>query len=284
MEKSVFGHINQGNTTVSEQDINLALLKLPSEFRQKWRDKFDDADDLSICMMDLNEFLKKRDELFISSVEVDPNLSETVKKEVGVVVESIKRTFGDTNYFLGNGYTAEVYEMPIAPHLCVKYIHNQNAYNENNHMRVEYNLLSSLRDVKYGRVRTPAPAFLRIHPSEGHTYGMEKVKGKSLSQILEKPEESMELIKVCKALNRDEIIGQMEGYIKLMHENKITHNDLFMRNIMVDTSGNFFVIDFGKAKLEDLGDNHDDEKRRDLFLARNEISLFFRGIDNLSIK
>lgn len=284
METRVFEQGNQENKTISEQDINLALLKLPQEFRQKWRDKFDDADDLSLCMLDLNEFLKRRNEVFISSVEIDPNLSETIKSEVRAVIDSINRTFGDTNYFLGNGYTAEVYEMPIAPHLCVKYIHDQNAYNENNHMRVEYNFLSSLRDINYGNVRSPGPAFLRIHPSDGHVYGMEKVNGKSLSQILEKPEENMELIKVCKGLDGDEIISQMEGYIKLMHENKITHNDLFMRNIMVDINGNFFVIDFGKAKLEDLGDNHDDEKRRDLFLARNELALFFKHLDKINIK
>jgi tRNA A-37 threonylcarbamoyl transferase component Bud32 len=188
------------------------------------------------------------------------------------------------NYFLGNGYTAEVYELPIAPHLCVKYIHDQQAYNENNHMRVEYDFLCRLYDLSEKNIRTPIPAFLRIHPSKGHAYGMEKVNGKSLSQILEKPDENEGLINIVHEMDKNEVLTAMKAYIEKMHDMKITHNDLFMRNIMLDRDGNFFVIDFGKAKHEDLGEDREEERKRDLFLANNEISLFFNKIDKLEIK
>ncbi len=259
------------------------IATLPSEIAHKWLNEYEDMDESTSAFFDrFQSFLRMRHEALNKTVEMEDGLSDELRKEVNSVTDIIRNTFGDMNYFLGNGYTAEVYEFPIAPHLCVKYIHNQDAYNENNHLRVEYGFLEELRTFTHGGVRTPVPYFIRIHPSEGHSYGMERIIGKSLSQILEKPEENLELVLMVKNMNRKDVEDRLIGYVSAIYEQfHITHGDLFLRNIMLDESGEFRVIDFGKAKYEELGEDNERFAREDKGTLTSEIRTFFAKIDKL---
>lgn len=179
--------------------------------------------------------------------------------------------------------TAEVYEVVGHPQLCWKFVTSQDKYNENNHVRVEFNLLSKMRSFQCGRVRTPTPYFLRIHPRDGHSFGMERVDGKNLSQILERPNESPELIAVAKEIDRERLLHELTDFIHAMHSVKaITHGDLFQRNIMLDHAGQIFIVDFGKGKFHDM-----DTKARDLLeetdlaTINSEVRSFFASIDKI---
>lgn len=277
-------NVDIGNL-LKERDFYRKLESLPPELAHIWRDKFEELDEVTDYFYhQFEQFCTLREQALDKNLELDENLSDEVRVEIETVKKVIRETFGDPNQFLGNGYTAEVYSLPIAPHLCVKYIYNQEAYNQNNHIRVEHDFLVELRSFRESGVRTPVPYFVRIHPSEGHSYGMERIDGKSLSQILERPADNLELIKMLKTLNREQVKQNLLKYVTAMHETfKITHGDLFQRNLMVDREGNFYVIDFGKAKREEIGEDHEGRRKSDTATLTSEIGLFFDAIDNLEL-
>lgn len=273
-------------TAMSEQSFLTRVAKLPNEMAMKWREAFDDLfpEDEAAFFDDFDAFLAKRELALGVSLEIEPNLSEEIVAECLETDREIQRTFGDPHYFEGNGKVAEVYRVPVAPHLCVKFVHNQEAYNEGNHFRKEEGFLRDLREHEVEGIRTPIPYFLRIHPGEGHSYGMEKIDGKSLSQILERKAENVELIKILKEMDGREIEKRFIKYMKSVHDTfKITHGDLFLRNLMLDREGNFFVIDFGKSEVEEIGEDHEIRRNSDMAILRSELRQFFKEIDNIEI-
>lgn len=274
---------------IEEDNFERALASLPKEIADRWQkdweEEFDNLGEISDDFYHrFYRLLTLREQALDRTLELDEGISEEVRLEIEGVKRVVRETFGDPNHFLGNGYTAEVYALPIAPHLCVKYIHDQQAYNENNHIRVEHDYLAELRDFKVAGVRTPLPYFVRIHPSEGHSYGMERIQGKSLAQILERPADNLELVALMKTLDRETVKNNLLAYVTSLHETfKITHGDLFQRNLMVDGEGNFYIIDFGKAKREEIGEDHEARRKVDIATITSEIGVFFKSIDKLEI-
>lgn len=266
-----------------EKIIESMIRFLPAPLQERWRSAYYDAEEPERVVADLRSFMEERRRVALDAVEVSPDLTEELREEVVKVIESIRNAFGNTSYFLGNGATAEVYLLPLAPHVCTKYIVSQEKYNEGNHIRKEFEILSDIRLLSVDNVRAPKPIFLRIHPSEGHSYGMERVDGSSLSVILEKPSDNRSLVEIAKKMDREKAIASILAYVKEMHAKKLIHGDLFQRNIMLDKSGNFFVIDFGKASYEEIGEDKEDAMRRELSTAENEMRLFFKGIDNIEV-
>lgn len=273
----------------NERDFLRTLDQLPKEFSEVWEKKYYDIEDPENTEAFFNEFntyfYKRELALAGDSIEIHEDVqSVDILKEILEVHKSIKHTFGDPNFFLGNGATAEVYTLPIIPNICVKYISDQERYNENNHMRVEYEFLNLLHDFEVDGVRAPHPYFIRIHPSEGHSYGMERIRGESLSRILEEPEKNIELITILKEKDRQEVRDSLVAYVAALHKKfKVTHNDLFQRNIMVDTAGHFYIIDFGKAKHEQIGEDHEVYQKSDIEKVSTSINNFFKGIDEIDI-
>jgi tRNA A-37 threonylcarbamoyl transferase component Bud32 len=262
-----------------ERDFLRKLALLPDEIAKRWREEYENLPEMTTeFFARFNQFCTLRDQAMDGSLELDENISDEIRLEIEGVKKVVRETFGDPQHFLGNGYTAEVYELPIAPHLCVKYIHDQEAYNQNNHIRVEHDFLAELRNFSVEGVRSPLPYFIRIHPSEGHSYGMERIQGKSLSQILERPADNLELITMLKMLDGEAVKKSLLSYVTALHDTfKITHGDLFQRNIMVDGQGNFFVIDFGKAKREEIGEDHEGRRKTDIATLTSEIGVFFNA-------
>lgn len=273
---------------IKERNFYKQLKDLPQDFANSWREKYDneiEEEEIDEFLAEFYEFVKKRNLVLAgSSIEINADTDPIIKEEILRVQESIKKTFGDHNFFLGNGATAEVYLLPIAPSLCVKYISEQEAYNDNNHIRKEYQFLEELHDTEVAGVRTPHPYFVRIHPSEGHSYGMERIDGENLSRILEDPEVNVDLIKLLKEKDRKQVELSLLEYIESIHTRfKITHNDLFKRNIMVDRAGNFYIIDFGKAKEEEVGEDHEIFRTSDIARLTSEIRSFFERVDEIDI-
>lgn len=276
---------NEGQEA-QEETFRKKLAQLPRELSQIWLLRYENLedDDDDVFFQNFETFLNNRNRVSLKTLEIHPDTSKMIQEEILFVHESIRNTFGDPNYFLGNGRTAEVYTLPVAPHLCVKYITNQQAYNENNHMRVEYSFLDRLHAFDAAGVRTPRPYFIRIHPSEGHSYGMERIMGENLSRILEKPSENRELIYMLRRMNRKEVEKKLVSYIQLLHQSfKITHNDIAKRNIMVDQKGNLYIIDFGKAKQEEIGEDHNQYRNSDIARTVSEIRHFFQSLDKIDI-
>ena len=250
----------------------------------RWINEYDETDPLDSKKFfeRFDTFLKKREDALFS-LDIPPGLDDRLVEEIKQFDKNITLSFGNASLFQGNGATAETYQIMGHPGICVKFITNQSRYNENNHMRLEFALLDKVRNIKVGRVRAPSGYFLRIHPRDGHSFGMEKVQGKTLSQITEKPGEYAELVAVAKGLDVDSVVADLRAFVERMHkEGGITHNDLFDRNLMLDRDGTVFVIDFGKAaQYESNAPMRDIEEQRDLAVAENSVRSFFAKIDNL---
>jgi len=229
-----------------------------------------------------SSFLEKRRNA-LNAIDIPQDTDPQLAQELRDFDAKVARSFGKPDLFLGNGATAEVYEMLGHPTICVKYITDQGRYNEGNHMRTEFGFLKDLRGFTYGNVRTPTPYFLRIHPKDGHSYGMERIYGKSLSQILEKPLDAIDLIAVAKTLDRNKVIDEVRIFLDGMHARGVTHNDLRARNIMLGIDGSIVIIDFGKGKKDETEARHTAFSENDRAAAIGEIRQFFRKIDNINI-
>lgn len=260
-----------------------------AQLAQKWEDEYDrlleenaTEETCAAFFKKFADFKEKRAEALASTTipeDLDPQIAEQIKLfDKGVVA-----SFGRVDLFQGNGGTAEVYEVSGFPTICVKFITNQKSYNENNHLRTEFKFLSAVSDLQQGSARIPMPYFLRIHPKEGHSFGMEKVNGKNLSQLLERPELSPELMALAKQVDRKKVLEDLLQLLTAIHERGLTHNDAYLRNVMLDQDGTFFLIDFGKAQQNENEEAHEDRRKRDVATLRSEMSRFFKEIDNITI-
>lgn len=253
---------------------------------EEWVDEYiqlaDSLDSLQEFYDKLLSFKEKRNDALIS-LEFAPGYTETEKEGFREFDSLTRSSFRRPDSFLGNGATAEVYSMSGNETFCVKFITDQERYNENNHMRREFDYLSRVHEhTKNGVVTTPYPIFLRIHAKEGHSYGMEKIKGASLSQITERPEQYEELITRAREVDREQVEADLLSFVKEMHATGVVHCDLFSRNLMIDINGRFYVIDFGKAKIMIDESDLEDQRKRDFVTAQQSLSEFFSAIDLLT--
>ena len=167
--------------------------------------------------------------------------------------------------------------------ICIKFITDQEMYNQNNHIRVEYERLKQTHAATAGEtVGVPHPVFLRIHAKEGHSYGMEKINGANLSQLTEYPDKYPDVIAIAKTVDREASQKDLATFVRKMHEGGVTHGDLFRRNLMLDTSGRLFVIDFGKAKIIEYAGDREEARKSDLYTADLALKEFFAELDKLS--
>ncbi|MCF7898377.1 MAG: protein kinase [Candidatus Pacebacteria bacterium] len=262
-----------------DDELESLLTQLPKELRSKWEDK---AYNLNVdeAILLIRKVLSDRgvakETMFteIGKIE-DPVL----KEEVRVAVKTVEGSFGNPSLFVGNGSVAEVYEIPEAPHVCVKYLVNPLMAKEHgNNFREESQYLDDMNGFVVDGIRVPNLLF--YHTSDfGTCFGMEKINGKSINLIAEKPE-SVDYLDVIKRQNMMEVISRMRNFIMRMHkEKKIVHRDLTARNIMVDKNGDWYVIDFGKAKRIEIGDDSTDlSENSDASTVENAIRGLFAKI------
>jgi tRNA A-37 threonylcarbamoyl transferase component Bud32 len=275
--ESFGGNVESDN---DEQELTLLLAKLPLEIRTHWQKK---ADELALdeAIELVREAVKNRNEakekIFTELGDIE---NPELKEEVRSVIRAIETTFGDTNYFVGNGSVAEVYHMPYAPHVCVKYlVHPEKAREHGNNFREEKDYLEDLHRFTVDGIRVPDVYF--YHMSDfGTCFGMENIDGLSLDRIIENPE-GIDFLDVIASQKQEDVIQRMRNFITRMHkEKKIVHRDLSPRNIMVDKEGNWYVIDYGRARRIEIGDDTTDvSETTDIASAENAIRQLYAKID-----
>lgn len=235
------------------------LDSLPQELKKLWKQKIGDPvaeDDIDEAIVTIENVLLKRKEaketLFTSINEIK---DEELKEEVRTAIQQVERSFGNPALFVGNGSVAEVYYLPQAPHVCVKYLVNPDKAREHgNNFREESEHLHNMRGLTVEDVRVPDLFFYHMS-NFGTCFGMEKIEGKSINLITENPE-CIDYLSVLQAQDMNDVLRRMKKFISKMHsEKKLVHRDLTARNIMVDKNGKWYVIDFGRAKKIEIGDS-----------------------------
>lgn len=260
----------------------IVLLETQGLKMKQWSDAYEALPESTVAFEEfydsLQSFKEKRQDA-LASLEFSSELLPIEIEKIRQFDRDVMSSFKDFDNFLGNGATAEVYGMSSNDAVCVKFITDQARYNENNSIRVEYDRLSQVyHETKLNSVRVPTPYFLRIHAKDGHAFGMEKIHGASLSQLLDSPDQYPELIAMALSLDSASLEKEILTFISLMHKAGVTHCDMYKRNIMLDETGQLRVIDFGKAKIIDFEGDREDERKSDLFNARQSLQDFFNKI------
>lgn len=276
----------KNNIESMEESFGLKVEKLPKELYQKWNDEYESLEEVEKYdfFNRFHVFYRKRTSALTSQSDVNPEAPEEIKEKIYLVTKSINESYFSLNDRLGEGRTAVVVIHPDTEEICVKYIKDVSLYGTDIHLNLEYERLKDLQFFTVDGIRTPLPYFVDINTNLHHLYGMERVMGNSLAQIVEQPEENIDLIKLALSLDREDVLKRLVNYIKTMHQEfKITHNDLARRNIMLDNSGNFFVIDLGKSKYEDFGEDHEIYRDYDIKTLKTEVNEFFAILDTIDI-
>jgi tRNA A-37 threonylcarbamoyl transferase component Bud32 len=106
-----------------------------------------------------------------------------------------------------------------------------------------------------------------------------------LDRIMEKPE-SIDFLDVITSQKQEDVIRRMKNFIKEMHaQKKMVHRDLSPRNIMVDRGGNWYVIDYGRARRIEIGDDTTDvSESSDIAGAENAIRQLYAKLVDTSSK
>ncbi len=253
---------------------------------QKWNDEYEalpyEIEAFDRFYEKLQDFNDRREDA-LTLFEFPSDISPETCDQIRQFDRDVMRAFQYKENRLGNGATAEVYAMNENDALCIKFITNQEQYDKNNHIRVEYERLHQAYEATRGQaVGLPHPMFLRIHVKEGHSYGMEKINGASLSQLADTPEKYPEVIAVAKKVDRVKMKADLKAFLDCMHEGGVTHGDLYMRNLMIDMAGRLYVIDFGKAKIMDFKGDREDARKSDIYTAGIALQEFFNELDKLN--
>jgi tRNA A-37 threonylcarbamoyl transferase component Bud32 len=272
-----FGNSAAQESESKEHELEVLFSKLPEELRARWKERTDELN-VDAAIQFVREVIKNRNEakekIFTEVHDIE---NPELKEEVRSIISHIENTFGNHDHFLGSGTIARVYSMPYAPHVCVKYILEDMLAKHGNTMRQEVEYMTEMRNFLVAGIRIPKVYFK--HTLDLSCFGMERIDGMSLDQIIANPHDCDFLEKI-KEQDMTEVIGKMKKFIETMHKDmKLVHRDLLERNIMVDREGNWYVIDFGKAKRIEIGDTTTDlSEATDFPTAENAIRKLFRAI------
>jgi tRNA A-37 threonylcarbamoyl transferase component Bud32 len=277
MQKASSPEISEGQ---KEQELESMLKSLPQELSETWRRKVEELDSFDEGIALVRNFNLERSsvkEKIFTKIHTIHN--EQVKEEVRELIRNIGSNFGNPDNFLGEGTVGKVYRTSYAPHVCVKYITESNMLEKHgNTMHQEIQYLDDLDNFSVEGIRVPQVYF--EHMSDHITcFGMETIDGKSIDQIIARPDDC-DFIEEIKKQDMKEVLRRMKLFIERMHEEiKIVHRDFATRNIMVDRQGNWYVIDFGKAKRIEIGDTSTDmSQATDFPSAENAIRKLFAVI------
>lgn len=258
---------------------------LPLELAERWQNEYDNLEDPEDAdfFKRFNSFLEKRKQIHTPNLEFAPETPDDIVKEIILLREEIVGIYGNSAAFLGAGRTAETYIHPKCLKVCIKFIKDVESYTKTDiPLYKEYERLRDLQNFEFASVRTPVPYFESTNGE--HLYGMERIMGNTLIQIMQEPDKNIDLVKLAKTLDRKIVLDNLISYVKEMHVKfKITHNDLEVINIMLGNNGNFYIIDFGKSKYEEIGEDHELNRDKDISNVKIAVQEFFNRIDILEI-
>jgi|AntRauTorckE6833_2_1112554.scaffolds.fasta_scaffold07133_1 serine/threonine protein kinase len=158
---------------------------------------------------------------------------------------------------IGRGNSAKVYVDSKFPSLCYKVIHNgRNVHTPEGEAKF-LDEVNKLTNESVGTPNTEATFFFEYPESKDgercSTLVMQRIYGMSLQEIINKqqfpegaePTSREDFSKLRKTFRN------VREFIQAMNKQLgIYHNDLYLRNVMLDENWRWWVIDFGEATKE----------------------------------
>ena len=236
-----------------EEEIEDLLNQFPIELRTEWEHKILHLDGkrsknvLNVALQERKKALDKND----GHISGDPS----IKEEIDIVVQEIEALSHLNLNVLGEGNFGCVYQSPHSEKVCIKFLTDQ--VQTEFHEKViekEAQYLKSMYQFVVDGVRTPY-AYFKGTKKYPYYIGMEKINGKSLFAIMEDKDNNQELVDVIKRQKKEDVILRIKNFLEQMYiVKKIVHKDVHPGNIMIDTEGNWYVIDFGLSREREFGD------------------------------
>ena len=266
-------------TNQSTEDLFFALVDtLDAETRKATKFKkiladAEDSGDYENGLKHLQQFKTLRDRTLDKVTIKEADGHELPPDAIKNMMDQIQFAMSVPEKFLGNGATAEVFTLRRHPDvlnelICAKVIRDYSRYAEGLSTTSEMSVLASVRNLIVEGVRSPVPLFA-FSSMRLNGFVMEHLDAVNFRRILEGQTTEGFKDELPERFDLDEYFGRLRAYVKELHGQGIMHNDLHLRNMMIDRrTGLPRVIDFGKAVLErDLDKSKtslEEEAKRDL--------------------
>lgn len=232
---------------VSDQDVvDMLIGEFPSELHQRLEEEIDDMDEQTAEDFLIRKLTARKESLVEWSVEELSHVVEISHDVPLAVLASIEEASQDEHEnLLGAGQNGKVYKSVRKEYACYKVLFLQRARElQSSILReamLQYQAHQALRDVP-DAARVPEVLGFVEHP-DVLAIMMGRVEGSSVLDILEGkaflPEQ----------FDLDVCFDKLETAVRHLNEHGIYHRDLSNNsgNILIDTNGDPWIIDFGVA-------------------------------------
>jgi tRNA A-37 threonylcarbamoyl transferase component Bud32 len=248
--------------------INQEVLQKPLEGNEDIFESFDR--DMPTELVQTNIVECKREnrnfgeslQFFIKLLEKRKNTwkidgAERHKEEAIITINLLSSARFDQSLFLGRGNAGYVFTAPETEGgYCIKYLHNPSR--QATTIEGEYIILSDVNSIAhtFEALKVPqAHCMAKNIDGTKNFFTMKKITGLTLEQLVEFPSKRSSEYpdftneKIIEILDDKNLQETLVRDISKIHSSGVIHGDIHPRNIMLDSSGTFFLIDFGNAVI-----------------------------------
>jgi uncharacterized protein (UPF0297 family) len=243
------------------------LMKLPPSLISEELKKGMEDGELSdeVITEELQKIFENRESVLTESHVYDSSFSENVGDRKEAFFESLVALLSEKGNRIGSGTTAEVMKTEALNQetgntisLAIKYLLTPNEGTLSAQMEsavlAEVERIKTVEEIENGEnlkyISVPHPYF-HFKNSKIRCYGMQQIMGFDLEgdfSYIENKASRKELIRKVAEIDIDQINKELETFFKKMHEYCL-HGDVKPKNLMLDTDGKFYLIDFGQSRL-----------------------------------
>jgi tRNA A-37 threonylcarbamoyl transferase component Bud32 len=253
-ETSLFEFLDNNLTPGYEDILEEVLHSLPSELISKRIALYEqEGKTLFEALKDSLELMEKRNSMwhYDGKEEYSKETIETIKVFDGAKYQ--------LELFEGRGNAAFVFQVPEVPGVCIKFLHSPDMQRYSPER--EFGILSTVSELSqdFKALKIPQPHGIAIHTEATKSFfTMETIDGMTLLELTERPGERQKFFErsnlsesyIISLLSDTVLQEKMTHDLGILHKNGILHGDIHPRNIMMNTKGDFYLIDFGNAIIE----------------------------------
>ena len=243
IERQVLKRIENNN---AETAVDSLLADFPEELRSRLEEEIRMMDDQVASDYLVAKLIERKKALIHSSINLLPKSVEIQRELPLAVARSIEEAekVGASNE-LGAGQSARVLESVRSPNACYKVLYLERSRELLLDIVKEATLqyqVGELLSANKAKVRVPK-VYCFIDHERVRAIMMEKIKGKSILEIMRKGEN------FPTGFDTYTFFSSLEEAILIMNENGYFHRDLMENagNVIVDEGGVPWLIDYGSA-------------------------------------
>jgi serine/threonine protein kinase len=222
--------------------------------------------------------------------EYDGN--EQYKEETRRTIVALEGARHQMDLFLGKGNAAFVCSVPEIPEVCIKFLHTPGRQLFS--IEKEFGVLSDASSLPLKTLKIPeAHAVAKNVNGAKAFFTMKTVDGYTLLELVEHPSKRESLLnkmgisetELLEKLLNQTLHREIVEDLTTIHRSGIIHGDIHPRNIMLDSKGDLYLIDFGNAVIPVTLNQTSDELNENIEnIKENDISGFINSMKNTALE